>query len=310
MDELAHLHRRIRDVVFRYPVTLAAGIVKTAEQVRALAPTDVIPEWGSITTNGSSGNGERDYHAEYADMDGKRVLLYTQNSLGLPNPGMSYVEGHATELIKLYDRHEKPLILNISGNGIQDTLELMRRAKQCGFRLVIVNGACPNKKDQPILCDDHDAVDGVFDGAEKEIGPSETIFIWKISNGMRRPALTHNRDAVSKSRVFDGIMTGNTVPNTLEYRADGSTTIKTGNGLIRGGMGGPAIRPIALDHTAFVAETLTKKVVWGCGGVETADHARKFFGAGSLLVALNSAYREAGEDPDFMTTLLEKLVRR
>lgn len=310
MDALASLARTIRGIEFPYPALLAAGIVKTAEQVAKLADTDVIPEWGSIETQSSSGNGGLDYHAEYREVEGHRILLRTQNSLGLPNPGMEYVERHAPALIELYRSKGKPLILNISGKNVDDALSLLKRGLMCGFPVITVNGACPNKKDRPILCDDEEAVGELFKRADAEINPGNTLILWKVSCGMRRPALTANREAVITSKVFGGVITGNTLPSTFDLDEKGQPTIKTANGITRGGMAGPAIFPIALDHTAFMAETLPQngKVVIGCGGIQVPGEIRKHFRVGASLVQLNSAYRESNENPRFMTDLIHGLV--
>lgn len=311
MDELVLLRRVIKGVEFPYPVLLAGGTVKTAEHVRALAVTDVIPEWGSIETEASDGNGGRDYHAEYLEVDSVRVLLWTQNSKGIPNPGIAYVEKHARDLIKLYRDYGKPLILNISGKSVRDTLELMERAINCNFEVIVVNGACPNKARMPILCHDTESVSELFEQADTMFGEDAPVMLWKVSNGMPRPILEHNCVCVAQSDAFAGIITGNTVPNTLDYDGDGGTTILTENNINRGGMGGPAILPIALDHTEFAANILRSegKITVGCGGIQTAKDAMKFIFAGAFFVALNSAYTEANENPDFIRDLNEDLCR-
>jgi dihydroorotate dehydrogenase len=306
MIDLLALARSVGGITFPYPVMLGGGVVKTAEQVRALAKTDVVCEWGSIETEPSAGNGGRDYHAEYREVSENRVLQWTQNSKGIPGPGMKYVEKYAQDLIMLYEDHGKPLHFNGSGKGVDDTLSLMKRAIGCRFPVMTVNGACPNKANQPILCDDTDAVAELFERAETEIGKTNTVFLWKVSNGMRRPALQFNKTRVIESKVFSGIITGNTVPNTLDYDQDGRTTILTDkNAITRGGMGGPAILPIALDHTAFCADGMPEgKVVIGCGGVSDVQSSLKFFRSGATMVQLVSAYLESGEDPDFVQQLI------
>lgn len=298
---------QIKGVHFEHPIMVGGGIFKTAEQMATVVKTEVVPEWGSIETEPSNGNGGKDYHAEF-DASGK--LLFTQNSKGIPNPGMTYVEEHAPELLKLYANHNKPLVLNISGKNLEDTLSLMKRALRCGVRVVVVNGACPNKKDQPILCQDVNAVTELFRRADEEIGQTHVVFVWKVSNGMPRPTLMHNCAAVARSRTFSGIVTGNTVPNTLCYDAEGRTTILTERGGIdRGGMGGTAIHPIALDHTSFCAANLPRdKIVIGCGGASDVRTVGNFFRAGAGLVQIVSAFMVAGERPEFIRDLLIELA--
>ncbi|MBI5004159.1 hypothetical protein HZC00_03635 [Candidatus Kaiserbacteria bacterium] len=315
MEELARLQREIKGVVFPYPIMLAAGVVKTFEQAKALAATDVIPEIGSFTTMESSGNGGLDYHAEYINVGGRPVLLYTQNSLGLPNPGIAHIEKHGRELVRIYADHGKPIGINVSGTSVDDTIVLIKRALAVGFPLITVNGACPNKFDgkdrpMPIMCFDPESIDMLFERAEKEIGTTNTIITWKVSAGMPHPILMHNITKVATSRVFDGIVTSNTLANTFNYDESGRPTIRTDKfGITRGGMGGPAVLPSSLGQAELAARTLPEgKFDIGVGGVVDVNSAAKYFRAGSVLVQINSGYREANEDPRFITHLLGDLL--
>lgn len=300
MREVASLQRKIKGITFPYPVMVAGGVVKTVEQSVKFAKADVLAEFGSATTSALAGNGGRDYFAVYDN----GTLVCTYNSIGLLNRGMDYVEEHASELIKTHADYGKPFWLNVSGNGVEDTLSLLKRALRAGIKVITVNGACPNKKDQPILCDDPFAVDEVFDRADREIGDIDAVVLWKVSCAMRRPALSHNRDRVRASRVFTGTITGNTIPNGLGYIGTGATVIKTANGIDRGGLAGPAIFPIALDHTQFMAEGMPAgKVVLGAGGVNNIEKISQMFKAGATMVQINSAFREANENPTFIHDL-------
>ncbi|HEV8666756.1 MAG TPA: hypothetical protein VN665_02815, partial [Candidatus Paceibacterota bacterium] len=125
--------------------------------------------------------------------------------------------------------------------------------------------------------------------------------LWKLSCGMRRPALEHNRKRFYESLAITGVVTCNTVPLTLDYLENGETVIKTANGIDRGGLAGPAILPIALDHTEFMMHDVPLgKFGVGCGGVTDAASAAKFIRAGATLVQSNTAVRESGEDPDLV----------
>ena len=301
MDNMYGFGRTFNNVEFKYRFMVAGGIIKTIEQAEKFVRKDVIGEWGSFTTNGGSGNGGRDYHAKYTP-NANPVLVSTTNSLGLPNPSMAYAEEHAPRYIKLCDKFGIPSWINISGNGVEDTISLLRRAFKAGFRVITINGACPNKVGQPILCDDPSAVNEFFERVDGEFGNvKDRVFMWKVSCGMRRPALEHNREHFRKSRAIIGIITGNTIPNALDYTDDGKTVIKTANGLNRGGYAGPAILPIALDHTEFMMQDLPEgKFGIGCGGATDAASAAKFIRVDATFVQSNSAVRESNEDPDFV----------
>lgn len=307
MTSLSGLERTVKKHVFPYRFMVAGGMVKSTGDMRKLALTEVIPDWGSFTTHRQMGNGDRDYHAEYTVVDGVRVLIFTLNSIGLTNPGMEYVEEHGPELAKIYAGYGKPLCVNVSGESVDDTLHLMKRALMCGASMITVNLACPNKfqgdsKPIPMLCYDPEAVEELCQRAETEIGSVPQIIIPKISMGMPRPLLTLIRTNIAASKVFDGVETGNTVPNGLMYLPNGETAIKTANGITRGGMGGPANHALALDHTEFMASLFTPigKIVIGTGGAMDAPSVQRLIHAGATFVRTASGWRENGEDPTWM----------
>ena len=293
-------------------IMVAGGAIKTAEHVKKLARVpNFSGEWGSITTPMLPGNGGRDYYEHYEDGLGGS-LEFALNSLGLPNPGMDYVEKHAKDLIMLWADNGKTLPINISGNGANDTIILLQRALRAGFRLITVNGACPNKVDQPILCYDKGAVDEVFYYTDNIIRETDAVILWKVSLGMPRPILAYNRACVANSKTFSGIITGNTIPNGLYYLKDGTSAVKTTNGITRGGVSGPAVRPIALDHTQFCAEGMPEgKIVLGCGGISTLSEVLQFIdGAGADGVQMQTAWRKEGGRPEFVIDLMTDLHDR
>ncbi|HEY4502443.1 MAG TPA: hypothetical protein VJH21_01270 [Candidatus Paceibacterota bacterium] len=305
---LTGLSRTVKGVHFPYPLMIAGGVVKEVGSLLRFAPTEIIPDWGSIETVASPGNGGRDYYASYGPDE---RLRYGLNCLGIPNPGMDYVEEHARETIKLYEGYGKPLACNVSGKSPEDLVQLIARAVKCGFPVVTGNGSCPNQKGHPILCFDTDAVDYVFTRVEEELGKTDAVIFFKVSLGMPRNILAHCKKRVADSKTFTGIITGNTVPNCFDFLENGAPAIQTENGITVGGLSGPAILPIALSDIRFCAEDMPRgKIVVGCGGASNATDVRKMFSAGATLVQINTAFREAHEDPTFVQGILMGLVNK
>lgn len=311
MNDLFKLQRTIKGVTLPYPVMIGGGVFKTTDQLRRYVPTEVIPEWGSITTEPKTGNGGRDYYAHYEN----GTLRFTLNSIGLTNPGMDYVEMHAREMIGLYANYSKPLALNVSGEGLEDSLVLLKRAVACGFPIITVNTACPNRaskgtRPMPMMCYDIEIMSEFIIRADAEIGRTNSVIMLKISTGLPFPTLRQICAVLKGSRVtFSGIITGNTMPNGFHYLEDGAPAIKTENGLEVGGMSGPAIKPIALSQTKFAADFFGgTKVVWGCGGIMNVSDIRDYFRAGASVVQLVTSFREANEDEHFVMSLLEELM--
>lgn len=299
------LERSVGGVKFKNPVLIGGGVVKSAEDVRRYATSDVIVEWGSIETLPSRGNGGRDYYAEYSQGG---ELLFTQNSRGIPNPGMDYVATHAHDLIALHRDHGKPLILNVVGNSVMDTLNLLRRGIDLGFPVVVCNAACPNKGRQSILCWDPSCMEQFFDLCGV-IGHTDSLVWWKISAGLPRYLLDLSRRHITESSTFSVIVCANTLPSTLNFDAEGRTTIMTEkNGLTRGGMGGPAVLPVALDHAAYIAGDLPSgKYVVGCGGIRSASDVVKYLRAGAVLTEVVSAFIEHGGSLEFILSIIHEL---
>lgn len=312
MTDLQNLQRTIKEVTIPYSVMVGGGIVKSHEHVLRLCKTEVLAEWGSITSEPKTGNGGRDYYAHYDTVSGR--LVFALNSIGLTNPGMSYVEKHAKEALSRYQDQGKPLPINVSGEGVDDTISLIKRAVACGFPIITVNAACPNKvgkdsKPMPIMCYDMDSMSELMMRADKEVGRTKSVIMLKVSTGMPLPTLANICILLKVSATFDGIITGNTVPNGFALLPDGEPAIKTEKGITVGGMSGPAIKPLSLNQTRFAADILgDKKVVWGCGGAGSAEDAREFFQLGAQVVQVVTAFRENHEHPNFIVRILEDLI--
>ncbi len=313
MGVIEDFSRKFKGVTFPYPIMVAGGIVKTKAHAEALIKADTMFEWGSFTTDDSPGNGGRDYYAAYQ----RQELDFTLNSIGLTNPGMAYAEQHGPELCVRARDSGLTFWINISGQSVFDTVALIKRAVAAGFEIITVNGSCPNRPDHvgkgramPILCYDTDATSELFDALETEVGPTKAIILWKISAGMPQPTLEHNIRLVAESSVVGGMVACNTVPNGFDLLPDGKPAIQTDNGIMRGGVGGPAIFPIVLGHVHSCATLLkdSGKIVIGTGGVNSAVRIRTMKRAGAFMTQMNSAFREANENPAYIRDIMLDLT--
>lgn len=306
MSDLLKLRRTTKGVTLRYPIMIGSGVTKTVEQLRKFAPKEVIPEWGPITIEAKEGDGGRDYYAHYED--GR--LQFALNSTDLTNPGMDYVERYAEEMIRLYATYGKPLAINVSGEGIVDSLALLKRAIACGFPIITVNASYPSRVGTiPTMCEDAEAMELLIIRADQQVGHTDAVVMLKVSVGLPRSTLSRICSELKKSKTFAGIITGNTVPGGFHYLENGEPAIKTANGLEVGGMSGPAIKPLALSQTKFAADFFGgTKAVWGCGGIMNVRDIHDYFRAGASVVQIVTAFREANEDPIFIMSLLEELM--
>lgn len=315
MSDLSELQVQLgKNITLPYPIMVGGGVAKSIDPLKYYAATEVIAEWGSITTEPKSGNGGRDYYAHYEERYGQRFLAFALNSIGLTNPGMGYVEKFAGEVLARYQDCGKPLPINVSGESVEDTLVLMKRAIARGFPIITVNAACPNKagkgaRPMPVMCYDIDSMGELIVRADQEIGRTASVIMLKVSTGLPVPTLSSICVLIKASPTFDGIITGNTVPNGFHFLPDGEPAIKTNGGIEVGGLSGPAIKPLSLGQTKFAADFFgDKKMVWGCGGVRNAEDVRDYLRSGAKVVQTVTAFRESDEDPKFIQAILEDLI--
>src|SRR5215211_4337784 len=76
--------------------------------------------------------------------------------------------------------------------------------------------------------------------------------------------------------------------NTLRATAIDPTTLRPWLGAGRGGLSGPALRPIALEQVRDVAASVSIPVI-GMGGIESGADALAFLTAGATAVAVGTA---------------------
>jgi len=291
-------------------VMVGGGVAKTTEHLDQYTQTETLAEWGSFTKEEKVGNGGRDYYAHYRGGE----LQFALNSIGLTNPGIEYAKRNSREMINRYADHGKPLILNISGEGVQDSLELLQKAVEYRFPIVTANAACPNvesggSRPMPVMCFDIDAMQQFIIRADAKIGSTDNVIMLKVSTGLPLLTLKQICETLKGTSAFSGIITGNTVPGGFHYLEDGQTAIKTRTGIEVGGMSGPAIKPLALSQTKFAADFFgANKEVWHCGGIMNADDCHDAFRAGASAVQLVTGFIEAGQKPEFIRDILVDLA--
>jgi dihydroorotate dehydrogenase (NAD+) catalytic subunit len=98
--------------------------------------------------------------------------------------------------------------------------------------------------------------------------------------------------------------------NTMKAAPIDPATLAPWLGAGRGGLSGPAVRPIALGQTSAVAAAVSIPVI-GMGGIETGEDALAFIAAGSTAVAVGTAnFRDALAGERVRRELSEGLAKR
>lgn len=300
---------------FENPLLFGGGTCKTLPDVIRALQTDAGGlEIGSITPNESLGNlGSKVFYARLAN----GVLIYTLNSLGLPNPGRYEVSTWAKEAIaRAHDRGKK-IGMNIAASTVVEILDMVEWSTALGFDWTTINAGCPNKFDASgrpvaVLGFDEDAVadlverlDARFDG-EDEIWYKPPPFTDTVG------ALPRTASLIERSATITGYVANNTVAHCFAFDEDGTPAISPGGGLA--GMAGPAVGPIVDGHLQLLKGMLPIEISRiGAGGVVSGRDMLDRMRSGADLVMIASVvwanpqgqYLGYGEANRILAELLE-----
>ena len=198
------------------------------------------------------------------------------NCIGLENPGVD--EFIMTTMPKLKN-FEAPVIVNISGNTVEDYGELAAKLDKSGIAGLELNISCPNVKQGGIAfgtCPDS-ASEVVREVKKRtslpvivKLSPNVTDIVL-----MAKAVEAAGADAIS-------------LINTLLGMAIDIKTWRPVLGNTVGGLSGPAVKPVAVRMVYQVAKAVQVPII-GMGGIMTAEDAIEFLLAGASAVAVGTA---------------------
>ena len=199
------------------------------------------------------------------------------NAVGLPNPGIDlYTEEIKYSKIVL----RLPLIVSVFGYSAEEYAMVAKKAVAAGADAVELNVSCPHVKQT---------------GAEIGQNPkllTEVVKMVKASVG--KPVIVKlspnvsDITAIARAAVEAGA-DALTAVNTLKAMAIDSETMRPILSNIKGGLSGPAIKPVALRCVYDIREALPDVPLIGCGGVTDWRDAVEFLLAGASAVQVGSA---------------------
>lgn len=198
------------------------------------------------------------------------------NSIGLENPGVDEFLAHT--LPKLRDINT-PIIVNISGNTVEEYGELAGRLNVPGVAGIEINISCPNVKEGGIAfgtsCTSAaGVVKAVKDNTTKPVITKLSPNVTDIAE-MALAVEAAGTDAIS-------------LINTLLGMAIDIHSWRPVLGNTVGGLSGPAVKPVAVRMVWQVAQAVKCPVI-GMGGILTAQDAIEFLLAGASAVAVGTA---------------------
>ena len=201
------------------------------------------------------------------------------NAIGLQNPGMDVV---VDDILPGLDFSETRFFANVCGSTIDDYAAVTKRFDDSAIDAIEINISCPNIKEG-----------GVQFGNVPEMS-ARVVAACRAQTD--KPIITklspNQTDIAENARVcIEAGSDGLAVINTLMGMAIDIEQRRPVIGNVRGGLSGPAIKPIALLKTQQVYEVAKKHRVpiIGQGGITTPNDAIEFIIAGASAVGVGTA---------------------
>jgi dihydroorotate dehydrogenase (NAD+) catalytic subunit len=199
------------------------------------------------------------------------------NSIGLQNIG---IHDCITEMAPIWARWDVPVIVNIAGDSIEEFGEMARMLDGVpGIAGIELNISCPNVD-----------IGGIEIGQNVEASARATR------------AAVRNTDLPVIVKLTPNVT--DPVALALACEAEGAAAICAINTVLglaidterrravlpraRGGLSGPAIKPVALRIVYDVAKAVRIPVI-GCGGISNGEDAIEFLMAGATAVQVGTA---------------------
>jgi dihydroorotate dehydrogenase (NAD+) catalytic subunit len=265
----------IAGLKLRNPTFLASGILGySTESLQRMAEAGA----GAVVTK-SVGSKPRVGFSNPTLVQAECGLI---NAMGLPNPGI-------TEYIHEIRRAKTvlgvPLIVSVYGFSAEEYATTAEKATKAGADAIELNVSCPHVKE-----------------TGSEIGQNPKTLrevVGKVKAKVQKPVIVK-----LSPNVTDIVQVAETA---AEAGADAITAINTVRALAidvettqpilsnkRGGLSGPALKPIALRCIYDIYEKVRTPII-GCGGITSWRDAIEFLLAGASAVQIGTAI--ALEDP-------------
>ena len=256
------------------PIVLLSGCVGFGEEytrVAGFSNRDV----GAVVLKGTTGDMRlgNPPHRVYETAEG---ML---NAIGLQNPGVDKV---VDDILPGLDFSETRFFANVSGSTIEEYERVTRRFDDSDIDAIEINISCPNVKEG-----------GVQFGNDPQMS-ARVVAACRAQTS--KPIITklspNQTDIEENARLcIEAGTDGFAVINTVMGMAIDSETRRPIIGNVRGGLSGPAIKPIALlkVHQVFEVAKHHGVPIIGQGGITTPKDAIEFIVAGATAIGIGTA---------------------
>ena len=201
------------------------------------------------------------------------------NAIGLQNPGMEVV---IEEILPRLDFSETRFIANVCGSSIEDYEVVTKRFDDSAIDAIEINISCPNIKEG-----------GVHFGNSPDMSARVVAACRRQTDKPLIAKLSPNQTDIRENArlCIEAGCDGLAVINTVMGMAIDIESRKPVIDNLRGGLSGPAIKPIALLKVQQVYEVAGPRniPIIGQGGIVTAADALEFIIAGATTVGVGTA---------------------
>jgi len=261
-------------LLLRSPIVLLSGCVGFGEEytrVEGYSNTDA----GAIVLKGTTLEPRLGNPAHRVCETPMGML----NAIGLQNPGVDKV---VDEILPGLDFEETRFMANVCGSTIEDYAAVTERFDDSPIDAIEINISCPNIKQG-----------GVEFGNNPEMSARVVEACRARTNKPIITKLSPNQTDIRENarRCIEAGTDAFAVINTVMGMAIDVESRQPIIGNVRGGLSGPAIKPIALLKTKEVYEVAQghNVPIIGQGGIATASDAIEFLIAGAATVGVGTA---------------------
>ena len=203
------------------------------------------------------------------------------NSVGLENPGVrSYLDDELVFLTAVLKDSDCKIITNVAGHTRTEyqkaVIELNRSSE---IDMLEINISCPNVDEG-----------GMSFGTDSKTAYDLACSLRPLTNKPLIFKLTPNVTDITE--IAKAVEAGGadviSLINTLSAMRIDTNTRKPILANVKGGLSGPAIKPVALRMIYDVAKSVNIPII-GMGGISSGKDAAEFFMAGASAVAVGTA---------------------
>jgi dihydroorotate dehydrogenase (NAD+) catalytic subunit len=251
------------------PTMLASGILGYSAQILE----SIVEGGAAAVVTKSVGLKPRKGYANPTVVQASCGLI---NAVGLPNPG---IEEFAKDIREAKAALKVPLIVSVYGFSAEEYALVAGKAVEAGADAVELNVSCPHVKET---------------GAE--IGQKPEVLaevVGKVKTAIKKPVFVKLSPNVADiSEIAEVAVKAGadaiTAINTVKAMAIDVETMKPILSNKKGGLSGPAIKPMAVRCVYEIYERVKAPII-GCGGITDWRDAVEFMLAGATAVQIGTA---------------------